>query len=189
MPSVVGSILEKLSSGENESVKLFLDCEFTQLNQDTKLISLALVSETDDEFYVELTDTYQVEDCSEFVIQNVLPQLDLPIYGMSLVEAQASLRTFLDAIEGPLEICTDAPDWDWDFFCQLAYVNHRWPSHVVNRPTNLIQLLRHIEADDIGDVALPELPHQALLDARLLSGLYRRLSTVSKQAGGDCDDF
>ncbi|WP_415757653.1 hypothetical protein [Pseudomonas sp. LT1P18] len=189
MPSVVGSILEKLSSGENESVKLFLDCEFTQLNQDTKLISLALVSETDDEFYVELTDTYQVEDCSEFVIQNVLPQLDLPIYGMSLVEAQASLRTFLDGIEGPLEICTDAPDWDWDFFCQLADVNHRWPSHVVNRPTNLIQLLRHIEADDIGDVALPELPHQALLDARLLSGLYRRLSTVSKQAGGDCDDF
>ncbi|EJM78908.1 hypothetical protein PMI31_00233 [Pseudomonas sp. GM55] len=35
-------------------MKLFLDCEFTQLNQDTKLISLALVSEVGDEFYVEL---------------------------------------------------------------------------------------------------------------------------------------
>jgi len=39
-------------------MKLFLDCEFTQLNQSTKLISLALVSESGDEFYVELTDTY-----------------------------------------------------------------------------------------------------------------------------------
>ena len=41
-------------------MKLFLDCEFTQLNQGTKLISLALVSEAGDEFYVELTDTYQL---------------------------------------------------------------------------------------------------------------------------------
>jgi hypothetical protein len=38
-------------------MKLFLDCEFTQLNQSTKLISLALVAETGTEFYVELTDT------------------------------------------------------------------------------------------------------------------------------------
>lgn len=65
-------------------MKLFLDCEFTQLDQDTKLISLALVSEAGDEFYVELTDTYQVEDCSDFVIQNALPQLHRPCYGMSL---------------------------------------------------------------------------------------------------------
>lgn len=57
-------------------MKIFLDCEFTQLNRDSKLISLALVSESGREFYVELIDTYLVEDCSDFVIQNVLPQLD-----------------------------------------------------------------------------------------------------------------
>ncbi|MBH8612138.1 3'-5' exoribonuclease [Pseudomonas mohnii] len=164
-------------------MKLFLDCEFTQLNQDTKLISLGLVSESGDEFYVELTDTYQIEDCSDFVIQNVLPQLNLHLYGMSLVEAQAALRVFLGSIEGRLEICSDAPDWDWDFFCQLAYVDHRWPSNVANRPTNLIHLVRHFEADDIGNIKLPDLPHHALLDARLLAGLYQRLAGASKQAG------
>lgn len=37
-------------------LKLFLDCEFTRLNKDTKLISLALVAETSQEFYVELLD-------------------------------------------------------------------------------------------------------------------------------------
>lgn len=156
-------------------MKLFLDCEFSQLNKDTKLISRALVSEAGDEFYVELTDTYLVEDCSDFVVQNVLPQLDPLRHGHSLVDSQASLRRFLDGFDGPLEVCSDAPQWDWDFFCEMAYVNHRWPSHVVNRPTNLIQVFRSLEADDIGDVLLPELPHHALLDARLLAQLYANL--------------
>lgn len=164
-------------------MKLFLDCEFTQLNQDTKLISLGLVSESGDEFYVELTDTYQIDDCSDFVIRNVLPQLSLPRYGMSLVDAQAALSAFLGRIEEQMEVCSDAPDWDWDFFCQLAYADHKWPNHVANRPTNLIHLFRHLEAGDIGDTALPELPHHALLDARLLAELYQRLTAASKSVG------
>lgn len=162
-------------------MKVFLDCEFTQLNRDTKLISLALVSEAGHEFYVELTDTYQVADCSDFVIQNVLPQLNLPVHGQTLVEAQASLLAFLGGLEGLVEVCSDAPEWDWDFFCQLAYVNDRWPINVANRATNLILLFRHLEADDIGDVTLPELPHHALLDARLLADLYRRLTAGSNR--------
>lgn len=89
-------------------MKLFLDCEFTQLNQSTKLVSLALMSEAGDEFYVELTDTYQVEDCSDFVIENVLPQFDLPAHGVSLVGAQVALQTFLDGFDGPLGVCSDA---------------------------------------------------------------------------------
>ena len=162
-------------------MKLFLDCEFTQLNQSTKLISLALVSEDGDEFYVELTDTYQVEDCSEFVIENVLPQLDLPEHGNTLAEAQESLLAFMGKLNGNLEICTDAPEWDWEFFCQLAYVRHRWPPNVINQATNLLRLFRDLEADDIGDMTIPELPHHALLDARLLAGLYLELAPTLKQ--------
>jgi hypothetical protein len=158
-------------------MKLFLDCEFTQLNQSTKLISLALVSEGGDQFYVGLTDTYQVEDCSEFVLENVLPQLVLPEHGKTLAEAQESLLTFLGNLDGNLEICSDAPEWDWGFLCQLVYVNHLWPSNVVNKPTNLIQPFEHLEADDIGDATFPKLPHHALLDARLLSTLYRDPNT------------
>jgi hypothetical protein len=164
-------------------MKLFLDCEFTQLNRDTKLISLALVPEAGHEYYVELTDTYLTKDCSDFVIQNVLPQLSLPRYGKSLVEGQAALRAFLENIDGQLEVCTDAPDWDWDFFCQLAYVDHKWPANLANRPTNLIHLFRHFEGSDLGDIALSELPHHALLDARILAELYQRLAEASKQVG------
>lgn len=35
-----------------EGMKLFLDCEFTQLTREAKLVSLALVSEASQEFYV-----------------------------------------------------------------------------------------------------------------------------------------
>lgn len=67
----------------------FLDCEFTRLNQDTKLISLALVPEAGHEYYIELTDTYVTKGSSDFGIQNVLPQLDLSLHGQTLSKAQA----------------------------------------------------------------------------------------------------
>ncbi len=56
-------------------MKLYLDCEFTQLSPVAKLISLALVAENGKEFYLELLDTWGTQDCSDFVIEIVLPQL------------------------------------------------------------------------------------------------------------------
>lgn len=38
-------------------MRLFLDCEFTELSEQAKLISLAMVSEDGREFYVELLDS------------------------------------------------------------------------------------------------------------------------------------
>lgn len=163
---------------EDRSLRIFLDCEFTQLNQDSKLISLALVTESGEEFYVELTDTYSVEDCSDFVIQNVLPQLDPRQYGQSLVEAQASLREFLGGFGGELEVCSDAPNWDWDFFCDLVDADHQpWPVQVVNQPTNLTILFNQVNAVALEQVELSDLPHHALLDARMLAELFKVLAS------------
>jgi len=159
-------------------LKIFLDCEFTQLNQASKLISLALVSESGKEFYVELTDTYSVEDCSEFVIQNVLPQLDHTRYGQSLVEARAGLRRFLSEFDEKLEVCSDAPHWDWGFFCDLACADHQpWPVQVVSQPTNLTSLFNQVNAEAIEQVELSDLPHHALLDARILAELFKILAS------------
>lgn len=160
---------------------MFLDCEFTQLNQDSKLISLALVSESGEEFYVELTDTYMVEDCSDFVIHYVLPQLDSRRYGQSLIEAQHSLRRFLGGFDGELEVCSDAPNWDWDFFCYLVDVkNQPWPDQVTNQPTNLISLFSQINTEALEHVGLCDLPHHALLDARVLAELFEILVSQLK---------
>lgn len=159
-------------------MKIFLDCEFTQLNQYSKLISLALVSESAEEFYVELTDTYSVDDCSDFVIQNVLPQLDLLQHGQSLIDAQASLRRFLGCFDEKFEVCSDAPNRDWKFFCDLVCADHQpWPAQVMNQPTDLTILLNKIDAEALEQVELPDLPHHALLDARMLADLFKILAS------------
>ena len=159
-------------------MKIFLDCEFTKLNRDSKLISLALVSESGREFYVELIDTYLVEDCSDFVIQNVLPQLDPLRCGQSLSESQASLRRFLGSFVEQIEVCSDAPHWDWQLFRDLVSVDHQpWPLHVMDQPTDLTILFNQVSAEALEQVELSDLPHHALLDARMLAELFRILAS------------
>lgn len=154
-------------------MKLILDCEFTQLKPEAKLISLALVAEDSSEFYVEIEGAYKFEDCSEFVKVNVLPQLYGGEWACDFGMAQYKLAKFLATFNEALEICSDAPDWDWELFCDLAYVDGRWPSNVSNSPVNLIELYNQ-KADHIEAGETPELPHHALLDARLLSDYYAK---------------
>ncbi|WP_324741249.1 3'-5' exonuclease family protein [Pseudomonas veronii] len=159
-------------------MKIFLDCEFTQLNQYSKLISLALVSQSGEEFYVELTNTYSLDDCSDFVVQNVLPQLDPLQHGQSLFEAQASLRRFLGCFDENLEVCSDAPHWDWKFFCDLVCADHQpWPDQVLNQSTNLAILFHKVDAEALEQMELSDPPHHALLDARMLAELFKVLAS------------
>ncbi len=44
---------------------VYIDTEFTQLNMTRQLISLALVDTSDFEFYVEITDTWLENECSD----------------------------------------------------------------------------------------------------------------------------
>lgn len=145
-------------------MKLYLDCEFTQLSSEAKLISLALVAENGREFYVELMDTWDTQDCSDFVIEIVLPQLWHGSYAMPILAARDVLLVFLKGFSETLEIVTDAPQFDWELFCELAYVDGRRPSNVLNRPTDATTL------DAFNDGA--PLPHHALLDARIIAGMF-----------------
>lgn len=151
-------------------MKIVVDCEFTQLNATSKLISMALVSEDGHELYFELKDNYELQDCSDFVLENVIPQLDGGDVALTIYGAQEKLQAFLKGFEF-VQIMTDAPLWDWEFFCDIAYFNNKWPGNVLNRPINLIDLYNEkgIQLEDA-----PELPHHALLDARLLMNYYRK---------------
>lgn len=145
-------------------LKLYIDCEFTQLSQAAKLISLALVAESGKEFYVELLDTWGTQDCSDFVIEIVLPQLWGGAYAMPVVEARDALLAFLGGFTEMVEIVTDAPQFDWELFCELTYLDVQWPSNVRNWPTDATTL----EAVSDGT----PLPHHALLDARIIAGMF-----------------
>ena len=74
--------------------RFFLDCEFTDFAH-RDLISLAIVSEEADEFYVELTD-FTEKHCSDFVRATVLPQLGhYPERRMNRSLAASKLSTWL----------------------------------------------------------------------------------------------
>lgn len=52
---------------------IYFDTEFTDFVVDPALISIGFVSVNGKEFYAELNDTYREDECSDFVIENVLP--------------------------------------------------------------------------------------------------------------------
>jgi hypothetical protein len=141
--------------------RIYLDTEFTSLNRYThRLISLALVVPGGPEFYVELTDAWEEADCSDFVREIVLPQLELATYGRTTDQARIELLDFLQET-GPVEIISDAPSWDWPLLVWLA------------GPSGLPE---EVEAGRIsGDIEVviegEEPPHHALADARLLAAL------------------
>ena len=145
-------------------MRLFLDCEFTRLSATAELISLALVAEDGREFYVELLDTWREEDCSDFVKEIVLPQLSGGSYALPIVEARIALLRFLTSFKKEVEIVTDAPQYDWELFCDLVYEGGRWPRIVRNYPTDATTLSPTSEGE--------ELPHHALLDARIIAGMF-----------------
>lgn len=147
-------------------MRLFLDCEFTSMGLWSKLISIALVAEDGREIYLEPNDTWRIEDCSDFVISNVLPQLWGGKHAMPLVEARTALLAFLATTEAPVEIVTDSPRHDWRHFEEMVIVEGRWPSSVARDPLNAADLETHNDGEDQ--------PHHALLDARVLAGMLKR---------------
>jgi hypothetical protein len=147
-------------------VRVFLDCEFTKLSAAAKLISLALVAEDGREFYVELLDAWKEEDCSDFVKKIVLPQLWGGSYVRPTIEARSALLEFLASFDELLKIVTDAPQYDWELFCELAYDDGKWPQNVRNYPTDATTL-------DATSDGVP-LPHHALLDARIIASMFTK---------------
>lgn len=72
------------------------------------------------EFYVELLNTWRESDCSDFVVEVVLPQLWGGSYALSMIGARSALFEFLASFNEALEIVTDAPQYDWELFFELA---------------------------------------------------------------------
>tara|TARA_R110001606_G_scaffold355628_1_gene506662 strand:- start:10387 stop:10839 length:453 start_codon:yes stop_codon:yes gene_type:complete len=144
--------------------RAYLDTEFTTLNQYTyKLISLALVVLQGPELYIELTDAWEECDCSDFVLEVVLPQLDLSTHGRGTEQARIKLLEFLEEL-GPVEIISDAPRWDWPLLM--------WLAGPAGLPANVTQ--GEIWGDVVIDYFGAEPPHHALKDARLLADLQER---------------
>jgi len=150
-------------------VRIFLDTEFTDF-QNARLISVGLVAENGSEFYVELSDGWDREHCSQFVTDVVLPLLDHhPLTAMTRVEAAPRLLAWMSGIDDRIQLIYDA-ETDWRLVTSLLWsmptdqpvINGQvlnWPGFAMAR--------RH---EDLLNALLSDEPrrHHALVDSRAL---------------------
>lgn len=131
------------------TIHVFLDTEFTDLAGDSKLISIGLVTADGERtFYAELTDSYLLKDCSQFVKNEVIPLLDAqpliePIYyknvhaGMTLDVLSKHLGYWFAALQDPIQIWTDSPNYDWRYIQQI-FSHSGMPFNLLPSPNSLL---------------------------------------------------
>lgn len=147
-------------------MKLFIDCEFTDFNGE--LMSMALVDEDGGEFYCVI----EHGDVCDWVRINVSPLLfKIPFrfvttavpYGVF----QERLLDFLNQYNS-LTIVADWPD-DIKYFCQA----------LITAPGECMPLKHNnIDMEIVRRLGiLPDLPHNALSDARAIKTAYLKKNT------------
>lgn len=133
-------------------MRLFIDCEFNGYKGD--LISIALVSEDNKEFY----EVLQCDKPVSWVKENVIPKLyNIPI---SLSELQKRLEKFLMQFKS-IELIADWPE-DIQHFCECLITG---PGYRINTPPLTIQIFRFDSNS--------EDPHNALADARGIAKYFK----------------
>jgi len=110
--------------------KCFLDTEFTDLVPHNKLISIALVTEDGESFYAELTDTYERCECSDFVMNFVLPFLKGAPYQMSEFECSLKIATWIENLGGEYILACDNVSWDRPHLVSLIEKTGLWPGNL-----------------------------------------------------------
>lgn len=182
---------------------IFLDTEFTGLHQHSTLISLALVAESGEEFYAELTD-YDTSQLSDWLKTNVLHHLFLKesyttdsrnyrLLGDSSA-LKSALTEWFDQFpkvynsEGKvvpdIQIWADCYAWDWVLFCEIFGGAFGIPSNIHYMPMDLATLFQV-------KTGVPDAPrfafvaekiagkgwvqHNALYDARVELECYQKL--------------
>ena len=152
---------------------IFLDTEFTSLEHG-KLISIGLVAESGESFYAELTDGWQLADCSGFARETVLPLLQGGAAAMDRATARKRLKQWIDGFGAPVWVLSDATDFDWPLVKRL--LSGAMPQNLIQfpalfNPANFVDLQPQLlECRERTLAGRPE--HYALNDAEVLRAAY-----------------
>src|SRR5258708_6921127 len=88
-------------------MRVYIDTEFTHLLRPT-LISMGLVAQDGRECYVELSDGWSADDCSEFTRATVLPLLVGGDVSMATDAAAKCVHVWLSSLGPDIEIVSDS---------------------------------------------------------------------------------
>jgi hypothetical protein len=116
-----------------KAIDLFFDTEFTDIHpkKTPALISIGLVAADGREFYAELTDTWSHGECSNFVIQTVLPLLQGGDVKMKAAQCAIRLKEWIEGLgDGEVILRTDAPRYDWTLVAEMFQFYGCWPANL-----------------------------------------------------------
>lgn len=143
-------------------MNLYIDCEWNSFDKETglagELISMALVSDTGEEFY----EVLQCENPEPWVAANVMPVLNKEPISKGLFTRR--LDNFISGL-GPFTLVADWPE-DISKFCNALIIG---PGERLNTPPFTMQITR-VDAPS-------QIPHNALADAQGLAALMINLAS------------
>lgn len=183
--------------------KLFFDCEFTGLHQNTTLVSLALVSSCGKTFYAEFCD-YDRKQIDDWIQANVIENLflkqefkrshqagNVTVYGDKTSIAR-HLKEWIALNFAEVEIWSDCLSYDWVLFCDLFGGAMHIPKSVYYIPFDISTMMKingvdpdinreefcnhQIEVNDAHNWGAKK--HNALWDAYVIRECYKRLTTA-----------
>ncbi len=157
-------------------MKIFFDTEFTGLQQDTDLMSIAMVTEDGREFYAELNDyrKHKVDNWIQFNVldnftgKNVIPEEEL----------KTQIIKFLEPYD-KVEMWSDCLAYDWVLFCQIFSHAFQIPKQIYYIPFDICTLMKIKGVDpDINREefsGIQGIKHNALHDAKVIKKCYEKL--------------
>jgi len=187
-------------------MKVFFDTEFTGLHQNTKLISIGLVSEDNQTFYAEncsFQDGFIGKDDSEWASKNILPHLkfygkNTRAYNNSMIDTcpngasevfgedfliRDCLSDWLSRFKS-VELWSDCLAYDFVLFNQLWGHAFKIPSNVYYIPFDICTMFKLLEIDpginreEFAGMLCGAEKHNALWDARVIMACYLRMERV-----------
>lgn len=100
----------------NQPIRIYFDTEFTSF-EDGKLISIGLIHEDGSEKYFEFSDGYHLSDCSDFVVDHILPLLEIKKQDRQNVSKEI-VQWIKSQNKDVVFVCND-PFYDWPLLEQL----------------------------------------------------------------------
>lgn len=153
--------------------KIFFDTEFTHLitpltPAPAALISIGCISEDGKKFYAE-NGKVKIEQCSQFVIDTVLPLLERGSKRVPYGRLAHHLRSYVESFNDEVVFWSDAPVFDWYHVSDMFNI-FGWPENLNREPKALffdstIKQTRFKNGVKNAFYTLKLRPHHALDDA------------------------
>lgn len=173
--------------------KLFLDTEFSGLHQDTKLISIGLVSEDGRKFYAEYND-YDESQIDDWIKEHVIDNLK---YNNSVYEynkydnVNVTMKSNSSVIKKKLiewlsqfkevEIFSDCLAYDWVLFCNIFGTAFDIPKNIYYIPFDICTIFKvygidpDINREEFANIEIPVEKHNSLYDALVIKACFEEL--------------